>query len=62
MLRKFINPCQYLNDAATKICKNDPHSKLCKEMHDKFVKCMDRHLQLSTISKICTKRHNQRFT
>ncbi len=57
MLRKFSNPCQYINDAALKICKEDPGSKLCKETHDKFAKCMDRHLQLATISKMCCQKY-----
>jgi len=55
MLRKFNNdPCQYLKDAAFKICKEDPESKLCKETHKKVAQCLDRHLQLSTIAKMCS--------
>lgn len=53
MSQTIINPCQYLQDSVYKICMEDPNSKMCKFMNKKYSQCVDRQLQLGTISKMC---------
>jgi hypothetical protein len=52
MLQQLINPCHHIQNAIDKFCLEDPNSKLCKAMHKKYVQCVDRYLQLGTISKM----------